>query len=42
MPPLATGHKVTLDLADPDVAADFLEAVAKLVRSRRRISIIVE
>ena len=41
LPPLR-GARVEIDLADAESAASFLEMVAKIVRERRRIVIVVE
>jgi len=34
--------RMTLDLADPEAVANFLEAVAASIRERRRIVLVIE
>jgi len=37
-----TGHRIEIDLDDPDSLSDFLLQVSKLIREKRRVVIIIE
>lgn len=42
LPKIEKGDKITIELGDPEAAADFLEYVANLIRSKKRVTIWVE
>lgn len=39
---LERGNRITLELGEPEAAAEFLEHVAKLIREHKRITFWVE
>ena len=42
MPPLEPGDKMTVEPADPDEVAAFFDLIARLLREKKKFTVVVE